>query len=50
MFSQLNTNDEVESTGIGLSIVNKIVPENHGVISVASEKGIGTTIKFSWRV
>ncbi|WP_160127895.1 ATP-binding protein [Kordia antarctica] len=50
MFSQLNVNDEVESTGIGLSIVKKIVYENHGIISVESEKGIGTTLKFSWRI
>jgi signal transduction histidine kinase len=38
----LNINDEVESTGIGLSIVKKIVSKNHGVISVTSDKGIGT--------
>ncbi|WP_298421106.1 ATP-binding protein [uncultured Kordia sp.] len=50
MFSQLNVNNEVESTGIGLSIVKKIVAENNGVISVESEKGIGTTIKFSWKI
>jgi len=49
MFSKLNINSEVESTGIGLSIVKKIVSENHGRISVESEKGIGTTIKFSWK-
>lgn len=50
MFSKLNLNSQVESTGIGLSIVKKIVSENHGKISVASEKGIGTTIQFSWKV
>ncbi|WP_430408465.1 ATP-binding protein [Kordia sp.] len=49
MFSQLNVNNEVESTGIGLSIVKKIVAENNGVITVESEKGVGATIKFSWR-
>ena len=49
MFSQLNVNNEVESTGIGLSIVQKIVSENHGTIAVSSEKNIGTTIEFSWR-
>lgn len=50
MFSQLNTNSEVESTGIGLSIVKKIVTENYGEITVTSEKDDGTTIKFTWRV
>lgn len=50
MFSQLDISNEVESTGIGLSIVKKIVSENHGVISVDSDKGVGTTIKFTWKV
>ncbi len=48
IFSKLNTNDEVESTGIGLSIVKKLVSENQGKISVASEKGNGTKISFTW--
>ena len=50
IFNQLNTSDEIESTGIGLSIVKKIVTANNGKIIVESEKGIGTTISFSWRV
>ena len=49
MFSQLNENTEIESTGIGLSIVKKIVSENYGIISVDSEKGVGTTIQFTWK-
>ncbi len=49
MFSQLDISNEVESTGIGLSIVKKIVSENQGVISVDSEKDVGTTIKFTWK-
>ncbi|EDP95901.1 sensory box histidine kinase [Kordia algicida OT-1] len=49
MFSQLNVNNEIESTGIGLSIVKKIVSENHGTIAVSSEKNKGATIEFSWR-
>lgn len=50
MFSQLNTNNEVESTGIGLSIVKKIVTENYGEITVDSKKDEGTTITFTWKV
>ncbi|WP_186434366.1 ATP-binding protein [Lutibacter sp. Hel_I_33_5] len=50
MFSQLSNENEVESTGIGLSIVKKIISENDGTITVESEKGMGTTIKFSWRI
>jgi light-regulated signal transduction histidine kinase (bacteriophytochrome) len=49
MFSQLSVNNDVESTGIGLAIVNKIIYENHGVVSIDSEEGIGVKINFSWR-
>lgn len=50
MFSQLTISKEIESTGIGLSIVKKIVTENYGIISVNSEKNTGTTINFTWRI
>lgn len=50
MFYQLEQSDVVESTGIGLSIVKKIVSANHGKISIESKDGVGATIKFSWKV
>jgi signal transduction histidine kinase len=39
--------DEKKSTGIGLSIVKKIVEFYHGKIWVESEQGIGTTFYFT---
>ena len=50
MFSQLGETTDVESTGIGLAIVNKIIYENHGFVSIDSEDGIGVKINFSWRI
>ena len=50
IFSKLNANDAVESTGVGLSIVKKVVTENHGKISVESKMGIGTKISFTWKI
>ena len=49
MFSQLQVNSDTQSTGIGLAIVNKIVTENRGLISVESKKGLGLKIGFSWQ-
>lgn len=42
IFQTLHTKDEVESTGIGLSIVKKILEDGNGNISVESELGVGT--------
>jgi len=50
MFRQLNMNTDVESTGIGLAIVKKIIYKNHGVISLESQERIGVKINFSWRI
>ncbi len=48
VFQTLQTRDEVESTGIGLSIVKKIVESYGGRIDVSSEPGWGTTFTFDW--
>ncbi|MEM6721025.1 MAG: sensor histidine kinase [Bacteroidota bacterium] len=50
MFYQLEEGNEVESTGIGLTIVKKIVSGNRGKIKINSEAGVGTTIVFTWKV
>jgi signal transduction histidine kinase len=49
IFSKLDVDDDTQSSGIGLAIVNKIVTENKGAISVASEKNVGLKISFSWQ-
>ncbi len=48
IFQTLQPKDNVESTGIGLTIVKKIVEEQGGAITVQSEYGAGTTFKFNW--
>jgi signal transduction histidine kinase len=51
IFSQLQTNDKnMNSTGIGLAIVKKIISNNNGKIKVSSEVGKGLTISFTWQV
>ena len=51
IFSQLETNPkDINSTGIGLAIVKKIISNNNGVLSVNSEKGKGFTINFTWQL
>lgn len=47
IFQTLKRRDEVESTGIGLSIVKKIVGNAGGHIWVESEVGKGTTFFFT---
>ena len=47
MFQTLNPRDELESTGIGLAIVKKIVELYGGRVWVASEMGEGSTFYFT---
>lgn len=50
MFQTLQPRDKVESTGIGLSIVEKIVKDlGEGKIWIESEPGQGATFYFTWK-
>jgi PAS domain S-box-containing protein len=42
-----HTNENIESHGLGLSIVKKLVEENGGIIWVNSKEGIGTDFYFT---
>ncbi|GAB4537071.1 MAG: hypothetical protein Tsb0014_25470 [Pleurocapsa sp.] len=49
IFQTLQPRDTIESTGIGLSIVKKIVEGQGGKIRVESQLGQGATFYFTWR-
>lgn len=48
IFQTLQPPDRVESTGIGLALVKKIVEENDCEIELHSKEGAGTTVRFTW--
>ncbi|GHA71878.1 sensor histidine kinase [Pontibacter akesuensis] len=48
IFQTLQERDAVESTGVGLAIVKKIVEWQGGSIWVASQPGQGATFTFTW--
>jgi signal transduction histidine kinase len=49
IFQTLEPRDKTENTGIGLSIVKKIVESEGGEIWVESQAGQGATFLFTWR-
>ncbi|MBT5953464.1 HAMP domain-containing protein [bacterium] len=46
LFQTLQSKDTYESTGVGLSIIKKIIETNNGRIWIESSEGSGTTFKF----
>lgn len=50
IFQTLETKDKVESTGIGLTIVKKIIENQGGTISLESEPGRGARFTFTWPI
>lgn len=48
VFQTLSSRDDVESTGIGLSIVKKLVEQQGGKVALRSTVGEGSTFSFTW--
>ncbi len=49
IFQTLQPKDKVESTGIGLTIVKKIIEQQGGYVKVESEFGKGSSFLFIWK-
>jgi len=50
LFQTLERRDKIESTGIGLSVVRKIVESHGGKTWVESQPGAGATFYFTWGI
>jgi signal transduction histidine kinase len=48
MFQTLERRDKVEGTGIGLSVVKKLIESRGGQIGLESAEGAGATFWFTW--
>jgi signal transduction histidine kinase len=50
LFQRLETQDEIEGTGVGLALVKKIVERQGGRVWVESQLGEGATFRFLWPI
>ena len=48
LFKKSHRKEGVDGTGIGLSIVKKLVAQNGGKITLTSDLGKGSSFKFTW--
>ncbi|VEP16643.1 conserved hypothetical protein [Hyella patelloides LEGE 07179] len=48
IFQTLEARDKIENTGIGLSIVQKIIEQQGGTVNVESQVGKGSAFSFTW--
>lgn len=48
MFQTLRSRDEVEGSGMGLSIIKKTIESRGGTIAIESMEGEGATFRFTW--
>jgi signal transduction histidine kinase len=48
IFQTLQERDALESTGVGLAIVKKIIQRQGGIVQVESEEGAGANFIFTW--
>jgi PAS domain S-box-containing protein len=48
IFQTLQARDKIESTGVGLAIVKKLIDDKGGKIHLESKPGEGSTFSFTW--